>query len=100
MCEDQGMAIVSWASLGGGQLLSAKERGAKKNDADAHKGYGFRDEDVRVSAALEKIAASKKTTIQAVVSLSPSALTELLADLARSRHLHISSTNRSTSSQS
>ena len=68
MCEDQGMAIVSWASLGGGQLMSAQEREAKMNDPDAHKGYGLREVDIKVSAALEKVAESKKTTTQAVVS--------------------------------
>lgn len=68
MCEDQGMAIVSWASLGGGQLMSAQEREARMKDPDAHKGYGFREADIKVSTALEKIAESKKTTTQAVVS--------------------------------
>lgn len=68
MCEDQGMAIVSWASLAGGQLMSVEEREAKKKDPDAHKGYGFRQVDIKVSVALEKIAESKNTSIQAVVS--------------------------------
>lgn len=68
MCEDQGMAIVSWASLGGGQLMSAQEREAKVKDPDVHKGYGFREADIKVSTALEKVAQSKKTTTQAVVS--------------------------------
>jgi diketogulonate reductase-like aldo/keto reductase len=68
MCEDQGMGIVSWASLGGGQLMSAKQREEKKQDPDAHKGYGFSEADIKVSEALENIAESKKTTIQAVVS--------------------------------
>ncbi|KAH0847975.1 Norsolorinic acid reductase A [Fonsecaea pedrosoi] len=66
MCEDQGMAIVSWASLGGGQLMSAQEREARMKDPDAHKGYGFREADIKVSTALEKVAQSKKTTTQAV----------------------------------
>jgi len=74
MCEDQGMAIVSWASLGGGQLMSAKEREAKMEDPNAHKGYGFREEDIKVSTALEKVAGSKKTTTQAVVSIHVSCL--------------------------
>ena len=68
MCEDQGMAIVSWASLGGGQLMSAQEREANMKDPDAHKGYGFREADIKVSTALEKVAQTKKTTTQAVVS--------------------------------
>src|ERR1700760_3920297 len=35
MCEDQGMAIVSWASLGGGQLMSSEQRkeAAKRPDS-------------------------------------------------------------------
>lgn len=101
MCEDQGMAIVSWASLGGGQLMSAQEREAKKTDPDAHKGYGHRDMDVKVSAALEKVAASKKTTIQAVVSSFYMHVPfMLLADHATLRRLPICCTSRPTSIQS
>ncbi len=68
MCEDQGMAIVSWASLGGGQLISAEDGETKLEDPEAHRGYGFGDVDVKVSTALEKVAESNKTTTQAVVS--------------------------------
>ncbi|RSL57425.1 hypothetical protein CEP53_006473 [Fusarium sp. AF-6] len=35
MCEDQGMAIVPWAALGSGQLLSAEQRRERENDPDA-----------------------------------------------------------------
>ncbi|KAK5275109.1 hypothetical protein LTR40_013627, partial [Exophiala xenobiotica] len=37
MCEDQGMAIVSWASLGGGALLTAEQRKKNEQDPDARK---------------------------------------------------------------
>jgi aryl-alcohol dehydrogenase-like predicted oxidoreductase len=68
MCEDQGMAIVPWAALGGGQLLTAEQREQRKNDPDARQGYGESEKDLKVSAALEDIAKTKGTTLQAVVS--------------------------------
>jgi aryl-alcohol dehydrogenase-like predicted oxidoreductase len=67
MCEDQGMAIVPWASLGGGQLMTAEQREHAAKDPDARQGYGVSDKDAKVSDALEKIAKSKSTTLQAVV---------------------------------
>src|SRR4051794_26833949 len=39
MCEDQGMAIVSWASLGGGQLVNAEQRKKLEEDENVGKGY-------------------------------------------------------------
>lgn len=68
MCEDQGMAIVSWAALGGGQLMSAEQRKQNEQDPDARPGYGHRDADRKVSEVLGKIAVDKSTTLQAVVS--------------------------------
>jgi hypothetical protein len=68
MCEDQGMVIVSRASLGGGQLTTAERREMMKDDKDAPKGYGFREEEVKVSETLEKIAALKNATFQEIVS--------------------------------
>jgi aryl-alcohol dehydrogenase-like predicted oxidoreductase len=68
MCEDQGMAIVPWASLGGGQLQSAKQRQEKEKQPGARKARYPNPNDIKVSDALEKIAAAKQTTLQAVVS--------------------------------
>jgi aryl-alcohol dehydrogenase-like predicted oxidoreductase len=68
MCEDQGMGIVPWAALGGGQLMSAKEREQKAEDPNARQGYGVSDSDDKVSEALDQIAEEKGTTLQAVVS--------------------------------
>jgi aryl-alcohol dehydrogenase-like predicted oxidoreductase len=39
VCEDQGMAIVPWAALGGGQFMSFEEIKWKESDPDARKGY-------------------------------------------------------------
>ncbi|KIW33921.1 uncharacterized protein PV07_00735 [Cladophialophora immunda] len=66
MCEDQGMAVVPWAALGGGQLISAEQRKQQEQDPDARQGYGLREADVKVCEALEKIAEGKATTLQAV----------------------------------
>ncbi|RYO96016.1 hypothetical protein DL764_007553 [Monosporascus ibericus] len=52
MCEDQGMAIVSWASLGGGQLNTAEQRRKMEQDPDAPKGYGYNQFDVAALAYL------------------------------------------------
>ena len=72
MCEDQGMTIVPWAALCGGQLLSAEQRA--KAEAEQSKGarklMEVSEDNKKVSEALEKIATKKGTTLQAVVSPS------------------------------
>ncbi len=68
MCEDQGMAIVPWAALGGGQLMTAEQRAEKEHETGARKARYPNPNDIKISEALEKIAASKKTTLQAIVS--------------------------------
>ncbi|KAH8687038.1 NADP-dependent oxidoreductase domain-containing protein [Ilyonectria robusta] len=65
MCEDQGMAIMPWAALGGGQLLSAKQRDQVARDPEIRKGHEA-PPDVAVCDALEKIAKEKNTTLQAI----------------------------------
>lgn len=67
MCEDQGMAIVPWAALGGGQLMSADQRKQQEQDPDARQGSSHKELDVKVSRVLEKISVEKGTTLQAVV---------------------------------
>lgn len=70
MCEDQGMAIVSWASLGGGQLLTADQREKIEKDPNAGKGYySATEDDIKVCDVLERLAKEKDTTLQAVVSV-------------------------------
>lgn len=72
MCQDQGMGVLSWASLGGGQLTTSAQRKAMEQDPKAPKNfYGFTESDVAVCDVLEKLAAAKKTTFQAIVSWSP-----------------------------
>ena len=66
MCRDQGMAIVPWEPLGGGKLLSAEQREKKKGGRQGDP----TEEQLKVSQKLEEIAIQKKTTVQAVVSLS------------------------------
>lgn len=67
MCEDQGMAISPWASLGGGQLLSAEQRRQREQDPDAPKGYGDKL-NIELCDTLEMLAEKKNTTLQAIVS--------------------------------
>lgn len=68
MCEDQGMAIMPWAALGGGQLLSTEQRDQVARDPELRKGHEA-PPDVAVCDALEKIAKEKNTTLQAIVSV-------------------------------
>jgi aryl-alcohol dehydrogenase-like predicted oxidoreductase len=69
MCEDQGMGIVSWASLSGGQLTTAEQRRTMADDPDAPKGfYGRNAFDISVSNVIEELATAKGVTFQQVVS--------------------------------
>ena len=68
MCEDQGMAIVSWASLGGGNLASAEQRKKAAEDPNAPKDYyPFTEDDLAVCNAIEEIASNRGTAFQAIV---------------------------------
>ena len=69
MCEDQGMAIVPWAALGGSLLLSCQQRQEReKKQAGQKSFYELGPHELTVSGALEKVAVAKKTTVQAIVS--------------------------------
>lgn len=70
MCEDQGMAIVPWAALGGGQLMSVEQRKQKESDPDARPARFGSEHDMKVCEALERIAGERNSTLQAVVSSS------------------------------
>ena len=73
LCEDQGMGIMTYASLGGGSILTAKER-AKKEEAIKNRKEGERasspltEEEKKICDVLETLAQEKKTSIQAIVS--------------------------------
>ncbi|KAF6810482.1 norsolorinic acid reductase [Colletotrichum sojae] len=62
MCEDQGMAIVPWAALGGGQLLTAEQR----RDPNARKPRNGQEPPLALCEKLEEIATEKGTTLQAI----------------------------------
>ncbi|KIW01728.1 uncharacterized protein PV09_06905 [Verruconis gallopava] len=66
MCEDQGMAIMPWAALGGGQILSKQQRENQAKDPNARKGYGTREADIKISEVLETLAERKGTSVQAM----------------------------------
>jgi aryl-alcohol dehydrogenase-like predicted oxidoreductase len=79
MCEDQGMAVVPWAALGGGLLLSAEQRRQREESLAGQKSYyhvGPRE--IAISDALETIAVSKGTNVQAIVSLNSSSFCHFL----------------------
>lgn len=76
MCEDQGMAITSWASLGGGQLTTKEQRERLKNDPDAGRGYYEATEnDIEVCEVLEDMANKKNATLQDIISRPQPVLT-------------------------
>jgi aryl-alcohol dehydrogenase-like predicted oxidoreductase len=62
------MAIVSWASLGGGVLTTKEQRQKMADDPDAPKGYGDNPFDIAVSEVIEDLARSKSVTFQDIVS--------------------------------
>ncbi|KAF2137080.1 uncharacterized protein K452DRAFT_362117 [Aplosporella prunicola CBS 121167] len=68
MCADQGMGLVPWGTLGGGQLLSAAQRAERAADPEARQSGGGPENpnDKAVSEALEEIAAQKGVGLQAV----------------------------------
>lgn len=67
MCQDQGMGIVPWAALGGGQLLSAEQREKLKTDNHAAgRQENISQKNIAVSTALEKIAKARNTSLQAM----------------------------------
>ncbi|KAJ4297775.1 hypothetical protein N0V90_005670 [Kalmusia sp. IMI 367209] len=68
MCEDQGMAIVSWASLGGGHLLTKEQRQEKGKDPRAPKDvyYICTEDDIKVCNILEHLATVREASLQDV----------------------------------
>lgn len=66
------MAIVSWASLGGGNLATAEQRKKAAEDPDTPKDfYPFSEHDLAVCNAIEELASSKGTTFQSIVRRTP-----------------------------
>ncbi|KAL4920498.1 NADP-dependent oxidoreductase domain-containing protein [Aspergillus aurantiobrunneus] len=69
MCEDQGMAVVPWAALGGGLLLSSQKRQEREEKLAVSGQKSFYElgaREIAVSDALEKVAVEKGTTVQAI----------------------------------
>ena len=62
------MAIVPWAALGGGQLMSSAQRKEMERDSKARTRNAPDKADIEVANVLEEIAKDKGTTVQAVVS--------------------------------
>lgn len=75
MCEDQGMGLLTWASLGGGSILTAKQRAEKEeaikksDDSGERPPKPFTENQIKVCNVLEKLAEEKKTSIQAIVRI-------------------------------
>jgi aryl-alcohol dehydrogenase-like predicted oxidoreductase len=64
-CEEQGIAIISWTSLGGGQLVAAEKRKEMKEDPNAGKGfYSASEDDMKMCDVLEQITKAKNATLQ------------------------------------
>ena len=67
MCEDQGMAIIPWAALGGGQLISSQQREENRGKEGARPTrYDASEHEVAICEAIEKIMNARKVSFQAV----------------------------------
>lgn len=90
MCEDRGMAIVSWASLGGGQLVAAEQRKRLEEGPDSGKGYyNASEDDIIVCGVLERLAKAKN----AGYYKSDSRALYCATSLTQNRRSHICSTS-------
>lgn len=67
MCEDQGLAVVPWAALGGGALMSAEQRRQHEQDPGARHPYPSELAE-KVSETLEELSKKHECSLQSVVS--------------------------------
>lgn len=72
MCKAQGMGIAPWGTLSRGHLRSEDERKERNAKPEGRNQVArpASEADIRVSKVLESIAKAKKTSVQAIVSLS------------------------------
>lgn len=64
MCAAEGMGLMPWGALGGGNFKSAKQREA--TEGEGRNTGGPSENEIKTSAALEEVANSKGTTITSV----------------------------------
>lgn len=71
MCQDQGMGIAPWGTLGQGNLKTAQQFEDKKNNPEGRNapGRGPTENDLKTSAVLEKIAEKHDTQLTSVVRI-------------------------------
>ncbi|KAF7188323.1 Norsolorinic acid reductase A [Pseudocercospora fuligena] len=67
MCQDQGMAIVPWAALGGGALLTSAEKKEAQDRGRNRSLEWLSERSAQISKVVEQIAAENWTTSQAVL---------------------------------
>ena len=68
MCQDQGLAIAPFASLGQGRFRSEEQRQAEYSGSG--RGAAQTEADIKISDALEVIAKRRGTTLHAIVRSS------------------------------
>ena len=66
MAESEGMAIIPWTSLGGGQLMSRAQREEAEKNPNRPAAYTQSEDDVKACDAIESIATKKACSFQAV----------------------------------
>ena len=83
MCQDQGLAIIPWAALGGGAFLSKEQRKRVEEDPKARKSRrGDADgKNLKMSELLEQLATKHGSTLQSVVSRYSTHLLSLSREL-------------------
>jgi aryl-alcohol dehydrogenase-like predicted oxidoreductase len=62
MCADEQMGLCNWGALGGGKFKSDEDR----KTSEGRGAGGLSEQQVKVSAALEKLAKEKGSVITAV----------------------------------
>lgn len=71
MCQDQGMGIAPWGTLGQGNLKTEQQFEDKKKTPEGRAGRPPTENDLKTSAVLEKIANKKNTQLTSVVRVFP-----------------------------
>ncbi|KAL8673387.1 MAG: hypothetical protein Q9168_002177 [Polycauliona sp. 1 TL-2023] len=66
MCAAEGMGIMPWGPLGGGNFKTEQQREAVAGKEGGRKMAPPREKDVKVSAVLEKMAGAKNTALTSV----------------------------------
>ena len=66
MCAAEGMGVAPWGALGGGHFKTKQQREEAKQKNEGRNFGGPSEQEIKVSAVLEKVAAAKQTALTSV----------------------------------